>query len=531
MTRRIRVDGMTRAQIRRRGVDRVVVVGRPPRRRRPPPPSRAAPTARPRRRRRRRPPPRSPPVERRSRRAAGDRRRRPAVRHAGDRADRRRTRPRRRRARHARARGGPGPGRTRAGPRPRRHHHVMTTHHRHRRRPPAEAHGHPHAHPRRRAGPPGPAAPDAAADRVERFLRGLRPSALALQARLGALRAERRPARDRPRLGPAARRDPRRARRGRRPPDGLVDPTVLDDLEAAGYRESWDPARRLDLRDALAAAPGPRRARAARPRRAAGARSRVDDARRDDHAARPACASTRAAPARATPPSSPARCSPATTPGPWTAAATCASAATPASCATSRSSTPSPARRSHGSRSATAPSRPPACARASGAATTARVRHHLLDPSTGPAGFTGLVAVTALAPTAVEAEALAKAALLRGPDGARARPRPPRRRDGRRGRRRRAHRPPGARARPPSRLRLDPTGGRHDRPRTPSTTAGGSPPARPASSSLLAVTVSVIIGLMMANGLPGARAPDQRHLSRSTRRRPSPASSRSPSTG
>ncbi len=47
------------------------------------------------------------------------------------------------------------------------------------------------------------------------------------------------------------------------------------------------------------------------------------------------------------------------------------------------------------------------------------VRHHLLDPATGAPAFTGLVAVTALAPSTVEAEALAKAALLRGPEGAR----------------------------------------------------------------------------------------------------------------
>jgi FAD:protein FMN transferase len=44
--------------------------------------------------------------------------------------------------------------------------------------------------------------------------------------------------------------------------------------------------------------------------------------------------------------------------------------------------------------------------------------HHLLDPSTGRPAFTGLVQVTALAPTGVEAEALAKAALLSGPDHA-----------------------------------------------------------------------------------------------------------------
>ena len=41
--------------------------------------------------------------------------------------------------------------------------------------------------------------------------------------------------------------------------------------------------------------------------------------------------------------------------------------------------------------------------------------HHLIDPSTGTPAWTGLVAATALAPTALEAEALAKAALLSGP--------------------------------------------------------------------------------------------------------------------
>jgi len=45
--------------------------------------------------------------------------------------------------------------------------------------------------------------------------------------------------------------------------------------------------------------------------------------------------------------------------------------------------------------------------------------HHLLDPSTGAPAWTGLVAATALAPTALEAETLAKAALLSGPLGAR----------------------------------------------------------------------------------------------------------------
>ena len=45
--------------------------------------------------------------------------------------------------------------------------------------------------------------------------------------------------------------------------------------------------------------------------------------------------------------------------------------------------------------------------------------HHLLDPSTGEPAWTGVVSATAVASTAMEAEALAKAALLAGPLGAR----------------------------------------------------------------------------------------------------------------
>jgi thiamine biosynthesis lipoprotein len=45
-----------------------------------------------------------------------------------------------------------------------------------------------------------------------------------------------------------------------------------------------------------------------------------------------------------------------------------------------------------------------------------RLAHHLLDPDTGEPAFTGIVQATALAPSGVEAEALAKAALLSGPE-------------------------------------------------------------------------------------------------------------------
>ncbi len=48
-----------------------------------------------------------------------------------------------------------------------------------------------------------------------------------------------------------------------------------------------------------------------------------------------------------------------------------------------------------------------------------RPAHHLLDPATGEPAWTGLIGATALAPTALEAEVLAKAAMLSGPAGAR----------------------------------------------------------------------------------------------------------------
>ena len=44
--------------------------------------------------------------------------------------------------------------------------------------------------------------------------------------------------------------------------------------------------------------------------------------------------------------------------------------------------------------------------------------HHLLDPATGRPAFTGIVQVTAIAPTGVEAEWRTKAALLSGPERA-----------------------------------------------------------------------------------------------------------------
>ena len=80
---------------------------------------------------------------------------------------------------------------------------------------------------------------------------------------------------------------------------GLVDPTLVGALEAAGYDRDRR-APELPLAVALAQAP-PRRRGAAPSRARAGARSRH---RRARSGARPASASTPAAPARASPPTS-----------------------------------------------------------------------------------------------------------------------------------------------------------------------------------------------------------------------------------
>jgi thiamine biosynthesis lipoprotein len=49
-----------------------------------------------------------------------------------------------------------------------------------------------------------------------------------------------------------------------------------------------------------------------------------------------------------------------------------------------------------------------------------RPAHHLLDPASGRPAYTGIVQASAIAPSGVEAEWRAKAALLSGPSGAHA---------------------------------------------------------------------------------------------------------------
>lgn len=53
------------------------------------------------------------------------------------------------------------------------------------------------------------------------------------------------------------------------------------------------------------------------------------------------------------------------------------------------------------------------------AAPDGTLAHHLLDPARGVPAWTGLISVTVVAGSVLEAETLAKAALLSGPDGAR----------------------------------------------------------------------------------------------------------------
>jgi thiamine biosynthesis lipoprotein len=194
---------------------------------------------------------------------------------------------------------------------------------------------------------------------------------------------------------------------------GLVDATLLGELERAGYRESWDPARRADLGAALAAAP---------PRRpAAPARRRIDERIGLDAHERIV-----RAPGVRLDPGGIAK----------GMAADIAAAALPAGvryaiscCGDVAVGGEEPwelavlsARDDHEVHRLRV--------RAGGVATSgigARVwrrddgtyAHHVLDPATGRPAWTGLVAATAVAGSALEAEVLAKAALLSGPLGAR----------------------------------------------------------------------------------------------------------------
>ena len=194
---------------------------------------------------------------------------------------------------------------------------------------------------------------------------------------------------------------------------GLVDPTLLGELEAAGYEQSFDHARRADVDAALAVAP-PRRPAAPAPWRVAD-RLRLDDGgnvvrsagvRFDPGGVAKGLAADLAAA------SLPAGLRYAIACGgdlavggeqPWDVAIR--SARSDAEVHRLRVRSGGVATSGIGAR---------IWRREDG-----RYAHHVLDPATGRPAWTGLVAVTAVAGTALEAEVVAKTALLSGPLGAR----------------------------------------------------------------------------------------------------------------
>ena len=192
---------------------------------------------------------------------------------------------------------------------------------------------------------------------------------------------------------------------------GLVDGTLLGEIEAAGYTGDLGGAAAARRWEARCGSP-PARA-AALPRRTRSRAGRRSPSTAGRSTAPTACASTAAGwPRACSPTSSPSACR---TTSPSTAAATCASAARRGGW---RSPTRSAARRLHVFELETGAAATSGIGRRSWLGPDGRPAHHLLDPATGRPAFTGVVQATALAPTAVEAEWRAKAAVLSGPDRA-----------------------------------------------------------------------------------------------------------------
>ena len=127
---------------------------------------------------------------------------------------------------------------------------------------------------------PGLPSPDVAAATVERFLRAYDRalSRFKPDSELCALNADPRPvvpASDLLRSAISA------ALEAAELSGGLVDPALLDDLVAVGYRDHWDRTRRLDVRDAIATLTRPATRSVAEPglspARDLGRRPRRDD--------------------------------------------------------------------------------------------------------------------------------------------------------------------------------------------------------------------------------------------------------------
>ena len=194
---------------------------------------------------------------------------------------------------------------------------------------------------------------------------------------------------------------------------GLVDATLLGELERHGYEDSWDASRRADIESALAAAPPRRPARPARWHLeqsltidAEGRVVRMPGVRLDPGGLAKGMAADLVATTLPAGVRYAISCGGDVAVGggePWEV----------------------------GVRSARSDAEVHRLrVRAGGVATSgisARIwrrpdssfAHHVLDPATGRPAWTGLVATTAVADSALEAEVLAKAALLSGPLAAR----------------------------------------------------------------------------------------------------------------
>jgi thiamine biosynthesis lipoprotein len=198
---------------------------------------------------------------------------------------------------------------------------------------------------------------------------------------------------------------------------GIVDPTLLDDLERQGYTRSLAGAPRVPLAGGLAAAPPRAPANAAPAGRwhavavdeAAGTITRPPGLRLDTGGTTKGLAADAAARLLAGARRLVVDCG-----GDLRIAA--APGVPPFDVAVEDPFTGGTAAMLRASGGAIATSGP---ARRIWHRPDGRPAHHLLDPATGEPAWTGIVSATALAPTAVEAEALAKAALLRGPAQAR----------------------------------------------------------------------------------------------------------------
>jgi thiamine biosynthesis lipoprotein len=194
---------------------------------------------------------------------------------------------------------------------------------------------------------------------------------------------------------------------------GLVDATLLGELERNGYEDSWDASRRADIDEALAAAPPRRPAEPARwhgeARLAIDERGRIARApgvRLDPGGIAKGMAADLAAAALPAGVRYAISCGGDVAVGggaPWEVAVRSA-----------RSDAEVHRLRVTAGGVATSGIAARIWRRPDGS-----FAHHVLDPATGKPAWTGLVAVTAVAGSTLEGEVLAKAALLSGPLGAR----------------------------------------------------------------------------------------------------------------